>query len=347
MLAWLAAISLGAPQVDGSPAVRVVVGSAACAGAIVDDAGRVLTAYHCVSAGGRARITTREGDSVWGRVRAWDVAGDLAVIEAPALAGSAFLTIARAVPTPGDPITVVGHPFGGNLPSGYFEGLLRWSIASGVVSGVGKRAIQFDAPVNPGNSGGPVLDADDRIVSVVSRRLGGQGVAFGARTERIADVLAAPARRPGVGGQLQIGVRLGVLQSVDGGVAAGPWAEISLRDRVFVGGSGLIPVAPAVSAARFGSASFSLGEGHLGVRQRIGTGAWCVRLDALGGLAAVGTWTGEITADRLAIRSATRAPWMAGGAVGARGLRFGLAVLGDESLLTALEIAWPGTVSVW
>nr|MBA2319696.1 trypsin-like serine protease [Deltaproteobacteria bacterium] len=54
MLAWMAVIALGAAP---DPVVRVVVGSAACAGAIISP-GRVLTAYHCVAAGGRARITT-------------------------------------------------------------------------------------------------------------------------------------------------------------------------------------------------------------------------------------------------------------------------------------------------
>jgi hypothetical protein len=341
MLAWMAATALAAPL---DPVVRVIVGSSACAGAFIDDRGRVLTAYHCVASGGHPWIATRDGRTAAGRVRSWDVAADLAIVEVPALAGSPWLPVGP-VPEPGDAVAVVGHPLANEAPTGYFEGLQRWSVTTGVVSGVGARAIQFDAAVNPGNSGGPVIDAQDRIVSVVSRRLAGQGLGFGARPDAIAAVAAEAPRHPGLGGQLVAGVRLAFLSAPDGGIAIGPRLELSVRDRLILGAEGTIPWQPAFSAARYGSASFPLGAASGGLRQRFGHGPWTCRLDLLGGVATTGQWTS--TGDDFRVRSTTDSrPW-AGGAIAARGIRFDLSVLPDGTLLSGVGIAWPGTVAVW
>ncbi len=343
MLAWIAAIALGAPL---DPVVRVVVGSSACAGTLIDEVGSVLTAYHCVAAGGRARLVTRDGRTVAGRVRAWDVAADLAVIEAPELAGGAWLPVGP-VPEVGSAVTVVGHPLASELPTGYFEGLQRWAVSSGIVSAVGVRAIQFDAAVNAGNSGGPVLDAHERLVSVVSRRLPGAGLGFGPRSESIAEVVAASPRRMGLGGQLALGVDLGLLSSIDGGVAIGPRIDLVVRDRLVLGGTGQLPIQPALSAARFGTASYGLGGVHGGLRQRVGHGPWTLRVEGLGGLAAVGSWTGAVEGERLAIRTRTRAyPW-GGGAIAVRGVRFDLGVLAEGTWRVGVGLAWPGTLAVW
>ena len=56
------------------------------------------------------------------------------------------------------------------------EGTLRWSVVDGVVSSLGSQAMQISAPLNPGNSGGPVIGEDGELVGVVSRRLSGQGL---------------------------------------------------------------------------------------------------------------------------------------------------------------------------
>ena len=63
----------------------------------------------------------------------------------------------------GEPIVVMGNPQG-----------LRYSVVSGVVSGVRKfderEMIQLALPVEPGNSGGPVLDARGRVIGIVTMK---------------------------------------------------------------------------------------------------------------------------------------------------------------------------------
>jgi S1-C subfamily serine protease len=66
----------------------------------------------------------------------------------------------------GAPIVAIGNPLG-----------LTYSISSGIVAGLNRAAdtdngeysglIQFDAPVNPGSSGGPLLDAAGNVIGIV------------------------------------------------------------------------------------------------------------------------------------------------------------------------------------
>ena len=99
-------------------------------------------------------------------------ADDLALIRAsvtrPALAAT------KTTVAIGDPVLVVGSPLG-----------LGGSVATGVVSALrvedGVHYIQFSAPISPGNSGGPVLDAGGRVIGVsVSKAVatGAEGLSF-------------------------------------------------------------------------------------------------------------------------------------------------------------------------
>jgi len=77
----------------------------------------------------------------------------------------------------GTRVFAVGHPLAGPRPSKepLSKGLLTWSITDGIVSQIGERAIQITALVQPGNSGGPLLDAEGRVLGVVGFTVGGFG----------------------------------------------------------------------------------------------------------------------------------------------------------------------------
>lgn len=60
------------------------------------------------------------------------------------------------MPKPGDELLLIGSPYG-----------LDGTVTTGVVSRVSKRAIQTDAAANPGNSGGPAIDREGRVVGVL------------------------------------------------------------------------------------------------------------------------------------------------------------------------------------
>ncbi|MFB6192182.1 MAG: S1C family serine protease [Haloarculaceae archaeon] len=128
----------------------------------VYDAEHVVTNAHVVGDATTVDLRFAEGDWRTGRVVGTDAYTDLAVVAVADLpAYAAPLSLADEPPVPGAPVAALGNPMG-----------LDGSITTGIVSGanrsmpVGSFAIpdtvQTDAPIDPGNSGGPLVRwADD------------------------------------------------------------------------------------------------------------------------------------------------------------------------------------------
>lgn len=318
-------------------------GSTMCAGAHVGE-GMVATAYHCVAPGGRVRVTDRDGGMAIGRVRGVDRGRDLAVVYVEELTGDGL--VVGEPPAVGAGIAVLGHPLAADLPAGFYEDTLRFSLAEGVVGAVGSQALQISAPLNPGNSGGPLVDAEGRLVGVVSRRLGGQGLGFAARVDDL-DALKE-ARMSPVGGT--VALELGLIAMQDGTIAVGPRLELAARDRVVLEGSAHLPLSARWTAVRFGEVAFLRAETHAGLRQRIGRGAWTVRVDGWGGVG----WLERLTAPEdeplgYAVRH-TPVP-VVGGAIRLRNIGFelgyGLGADGRSAGRAGLIVRSPGVFTVW
>ncbi len=94
------------------------------------------------------------------------------------------------------PITALGYPFGKMLamdPKGY----PNISVNTGKISSLRKKdgkleAIQLDASVNPGNSGGPVVDEQGRVVGVIVRGIPGSGINFAIPVSHVKTFLSRP-----------------------------------------------------------------------------------------------------------------------------------------------------------
>lgn len=137
----------------------------------------LVTADHVVADSDDPTVAiSRRGGSWSGEVVARDPKADLAVIRVsghPAKAAPLWQRPADgARPRVGDQLLLVGSPFG-----------LEGTVTTGVVSRVTKREIQTDAAANPGNSGGPALTRDGRVVGVLVAG-GGQNVNFVVPIER-------------------------------------------------------------------------------------------------------------------------------------------------------------------
>ncbi len=309
----LASASPTAPTDAASPSqleswldrvVVLVTGPAWCSGVVIDS-DHVLTAYHCVATGERSRVRGRAGQEWLGRTVAADPGEDLALVRVEGLKGALEPLVMVEEPLQrGQRVYGLGHPFGPAAEQAEpLEGLLLWSVTEGIVSGVGPRLVQTDAALNPGNSGGPVVDNEGRIVGITSRKLAGDNVAFLASPAVVNAFLAERPRMPLLGGTLGFGLSyLGGSVIVDHRqelVAQSLMltGDVVLRERLVAHlGVGLSTGARLLSFER-GAAAFPSAEAALLLRQRIGRGVYSTTVDVGGGVAVLGGYTTRFDAE--------------------------------------------------
>jgi S1-C subfamily serine protease len=135
-------------------------------GVIVTDTGAVLTAHHVVSGGGDISILFADGTKTSATVAAADPKNDIAALTPGKLPEVVVPATLGGGVEIGSDVVAIGNPLG-----------LRDSTTTGIVSGLNRTTknkagalsglIQFDAAVNPGSSGGPLLNAQGVVVGVV------------------------------------------------------------------------------------------------------------------------------------------------------------------------------------
>ena len=171
-----AATEGNAPQPSGE--VGSGEGGGSGSGVLIDDRGQILTALHVVAGADDINVTWADGTTTPAAVVASDPATDIAVLQverlspnvAPAILGNpGALRI-------GSEAYVVGNPFGlyGTLTVGVVSGLERTFIDPETDERY-EGLIQVDAAVNPGSSGGPLLDRAGHVVGIVTALLNPTG----------------------------------------------------------------------------------------------------------------------------------------------------------------------------
>ena len=141
-------------------------------GVVIDDKGDILTNLHVISSTDRWVVTFADGSKSDARVVNVQPENDLAIIRAntsPDDLKPATLASTRDL-NPGDMVTAVGFPFGigPSVSSGVVSGLKREFYDEDSKKGRLTNLIQFDAAVNPGNSGGPLVNRDGEVVGIVT-----------------------------------------------------------------------------------------------------------------------------------------------------------------------------------
>jgi serine protease Do len=147
-------------------------------GFLVDAAGHILTNHHVISNASDIQVTLADGRRFQGTKVGVDTETDLALIKIdadklmPVRWGDSNEAEAGAV------VWAVGSPFG--LEGSVTSGILSAKNRAGVAGRPYQNFLQTDTPVNPGNSGGPLVNTDGHVIGVNTAIVGDvyQGISF-------------------------------------------------------------------------------------------------------------------------------------------------------------------------
>jgi trypsin-like peptidase len=232
----------------------------------------VLTALHVVADAGEVVVKSSLGGRSKARVVSYSEAYDLALLrlEQDDLA-LVPLAVERSASI-GEPVAVVGHPFAQLARSEpRLRGLLEWSLSAGIVGAVSGSWLQTDAALNPGVSGGPVLNRAGQVIGVVSARLNdAQNIGMITRIGRAFELLehldrGGPPRRWFALDAVELGVVAQWGESTLTGVMAGVGLRL-LEDIVIGVRAGLLegPAQPTESTVLVSNLRRVLAEGSAG-----------------------------------------------------------------------------------
>ena len=171
-----AATEGNAPQPSGE--AEPGEGGGSGSGVIIDQRGQILTALHVVAGAEEINVTFFDATTTRAAVVGSDPSLDIAVLQVESLspnAAPAILGNPGALRI-GSEAYVVGNPFGlyGSLTVGVVSGLERTFIDPETEERF-EGLIQVDAAVNPGSSGGPLLDRAGHVVGIVTALLNPTG----------------------------------------------------------------------------------------------------------------------------------------------------------------------------
>ena len=187
------------------PGVSLPAGRALGSGFVVDKAGHIVTNYHVIEGGSNEiRVSFSNRDTVDAELVGSDPSTDLAVLQVDTSATALTplsLGNSDAVEV-GDPVVAIGNPFG-----------LDRTATAGIVSALQRlitapnqftidHVIQTDAPINHGNSGGPLLDDRGQVIGVNTQietggvtSSGNVGIGFAVPSNTVKDVVAQILRK--------------------------------------------------------------------------------------------------------------------------------------------------------
>ena len=178
----------GRGQPDAASRTMKALGS----GFLVDAEGHVVTNNHVVAGATKVVVTLDDGRELEAKVMGRDPRTDLAVLKVDAGAGLPFLSLGDSDKArPGDWVVAMGNPFG-----------LGGSVTAGIVSARGRDIgagpyddfLQVDAPINRGNSGGPLFGTDGTVLGVntaiYSPSGGSVGIGFAIPSNVVKQVVA-------------------------------------------------------------------------------------------------------------------------------------------------------------
>jgi S1-C subfamily serine protease len=187
------------PSLSPFNAPQVPAQQALGSGFVLDKAGHIVTNYHVIEGADQIEVSFSNQDTLRATLVGSDPSTDIAVLRVETSSRSLtplVLGNSGSVRV-GDPVVAIGNPFG-----------LARTATAGIVSAVQERTItapngypidhviQTDAPINSGNSGGPLIDSEGRVIGVNSQIEtangggGNVGIGFAVPSNTVKSVVA-------------------------------------------------------------------------------------------------------------------------------------------------------------
>lgn len=138
-------------------------------GFIISNNGYLITNAHVLAGGREVDAITSNQDVIGAKFIGYDPNLDVALLKIPGNYNGLRLADSENVQV-GEKVIAIGNPLG-----------LQFSVSEGIVSGVNRKGmtngleayIQTDAALNPGNSGGPLINKEGRVIGINNFKIGG------------------------------------------------------------------------------------------------------------------------------------------------------------------------------
>ncbi|QDV04793.1 Putative serine protease HtrA [Planctomycetes bacterium Poly30] len=165
------------------PVFKICTAFGTGSGFLVEGFPYIVTNYHVIAGVTKVAIECQDRSRRTGDVVFIDPASDIALVmpaELPPGSAESALKMATLLPQVGDSSFIHGFPFG-----------MPYSVSQGVVSAIeqpmgDRKYIQTDAAVNPGNSGGPMIDGAGHVVGITSCKVrDAENIGFGIPMEHL------------------------------------------------------------------------------------------------------------------------------------------------------------------
>lgn len=206
-------VVIGAAESVGPTVVRISTGSryhdreGLGSGFIFQADGAILTNAHVIAHASHVTVTLADGRKTIATLLASDEHADLAILRIPSDRPLAVAELSNDPLLAGQLVVAIGNPFG-----------LGWSVTAGVVSALGRamtspdtgvmrNLIQTQAPINPGSSGGPLVNGAGQVVGITTAIVpNAQGIGFAIPVDSIYAFLKRWQRGPAPGASMGISV---------------------------------------------------------------------------------------------------------------------------------------------